>query len=109
VLPADTGDATNAGSAAISVQLGKGDTIASALRKLGFTKDTVADVISALAPHVRLQRLPIGLGLTVQIRPSEEDSARPILQALTLHPEGRREIKVERDSDGNYAVERPGR
>lgn len=104
--PADTGNATNAGSSEISVQLGKGDTIASALKRLGFAADTITDVISALSPHVRLKRLPIGLGMTVQIGPQPEDNAKPILQALTLHPEGRREIKVERDSDGNYAVER---
>lgn len=104
--PAEAGDATNDGSVEVSVQLGKGDTIGSALKKLGFPADAIADVISALAPHVRLQRLPIGLGMTVHMQPPGEESARPILQALTLRPDGRREIKVERDGDGNYAVER---
>lgn len=103
--PAETANATQAGSLELSVRLGKGDTIGSALQKLGFASDAIADVISALAPHVRLKRLPTGLGMTVQIRPSGEDGAKPILQALTLHPDGRREIKVERDDDGDYAVE----
>lgn len=104
--PADTGNATEAGSFEIAVQLGKGETIGSALKKRGISADTIADVISALAPHVKLKRLPVGLDMTVQIRPPGEEGAQPILQALTLHPEGRREIKVERNGAGNYAVER---
>lgn len=55
---------------------------------------------------MKLKRLPVGLDMTVQIRPPGEEGAQPILQALILHPEGRREIKVERDDAGNYAVER---
>lgn len=107
--PADTGSAANAGSFEMAVQLGKGETIGSALKKRGFAADTIADVISALAPHVSLKRLPAGLDMTVEVRPSGEEGAKPILQALTLHPEGRREIKVERNGDGNYAVERQRR
>jgi hypothetical protein len=79
------------------------------LQKLGFASDAIASVVSALAPHVRLKRLPTGLGMTVQIRPAGEDGAKPILQALTLRPDDRREIKVERDGDGEYAVELRGR
>lgn len=109
VPPADTGSAASAGAQEISVQLGKGETIGSALKKRGFAADTIAEVISALSPHVSLKRLPAGLDMTVEVRPSGEEGAKPILQALTLHPEGRREIKVERNGDGNYAVERPRR
>ena len=71
------------------------------MQKLGFTSDAIADVISALAPHVRLKRLPIGSGMTVQIQASGDQGGKPVLQAITLHPEGRREIKVERDGEGN--------
>jgi len=106
---AGSDDATNAGPFEISVQLGKGETIGSALKKRGFAADTIAEVISALAPHVKLKRLPVGLDMTVQVRPPDEEGAQPVLQALTLHPEGRRDIKVERDGDGNYAVEARGR
>jgi hypothetical protein len=106
---ADPGKATSVGPSEISVQLGKGETIGGALRRLGFPADAVADVVSALAPHVKLKRLPIGLDMTVQLGPAEGEEAKPVLQALTLHPEGRREIKVERDSDGSYAVERGDR
>lgn len=104
--PVDTASAATAAAQEISVQLGKGETIGSALKKRGFAADTIAEVISALSPHVSLKRLPAGLDMTVEVRPSAEDGAKPILQALTLHPEGRKEIKVERNSDGNYAVER---
>jgi hypothetical protein len=38
--------------------------------------------------------------MTLQIRPSEEEGAKPILQALTLQPEGRREVTVERNGEG---------
>lgn len=111
--PADTRNATPVGSYAgsyeVSVRLGKGDTIERALQKLGFEAEAIADAVSALAPHVRLKRLPIGLGMTLQIRPSEKEGARPILQALTLQPEGRREITVERDDEGQYVVELPNR
>jgi hypothetical protein len=103
--PAETANTTQAGAFEISVRLGKGDTIGSALQKLGFASDAIANVASALAPHVKLKRLPTGLGMTVQIRPANEDGAKPILQALTLQPDDRREIKVERDGDGEYAVE----
>ena len=106
---ADTRNATQAGSYEVSVRLEKGDTIGSALQRLGFEAEAIADAVSALAPHVRLKRLPIGLGMTLQIRPSEKEGAKPILQALTLQPEGRREITVERDDEGQYVVELPNR
>ena len=101
--------ATQAGSYEVSVRLGKGDTIASALQGLGVEAEAIADAVSALAPHVRLKRLPIGLGMTLQILPPDKEGARPILQALTLQPEGRREITVERDDGGQYVVELPNR
>ena len=104
--PPGTDSAANAGSFEMEVQLGKGETIGSALKKRGFAADTIAHVVSALAPHVSLKRLPVGLDMTVEVRPSGQDGGEPILQALTLHPEGGREIKIERNGKGNYAVER---
>lgn len=102
--PADTRPETHAGSSEVTVRLGKGETIGGALQKRGFAAETVAEVVSALARHVSLKRLPIGLGMVLQIRPAEEHGAKPILQALTLQPEGRREITVERNDEGNYLV-----
>jgi hypothetical protein len=107
--PAAPPKATQAGSYEMSVRLGRGDTIGSALQKLGFEARAIADAVSAVAPHVRLKRLPIGLGMTLQIRPPEQEGAKPILQALTLQPEGRRQITVERTDEGQYVVELPGR
>ena len=107
--PARAHDAPPAGSYEVSVRLGKGDTIGSALQRLGLEAEAIADAVSALAPHVRLKRLPIGLGITLQIRPPDKEGARPILQALTLQPDGRREITVERDDEGQYVVELPNR
>jgi hypothetical protein len=105
----DMGSATQAGSYDVSVHLGKGDTIGGALLKLGFEAEAIADAVSALARHVSLKRLPIGLGMTVQIRPSEKEGAKPVLQALTMQPEGRREITVERNGKGQYVVVRSTR
>ena len=107
--PVDTLNATQDGSYEVSVRLGRGDTIGSALQKLGFEAKAIADAVAAVAPHVRLKRLPIGLGMTLQIRPPEQEGAKPILQALTLQPEGRREITVERTDEGRYVVELPDR
>ena len=101
---ADTRPPAHAGSYEVTARLGKGETIGSALQKRGFAANTVAEVVSALARHVSLKRLPIGLDMVLQVRPPGEEGARPILQALTLQPEGRREITVERDDEGNYLV-----
>jgi len=101
---ADMRPEAHAGSYEVTAHLGRGETIGGALQKRGFAAETVAEVVSALARHVSLKRLPIGLGMVLQIRPAEEEGARPILQALTLQPEGRREITVERDDGGNYLV-----
>jgi hypothetical protein len=101
---ADTRPEGEAGSYEVTARLGKGETIGGALQKRGFAANTIAEVVSALARHVSLKRLPIGLDMVLQIRPAENDGARPILQALTLQPEGRREITVERDDGGNYLV-----
>jgi hypothetical protein len=107
--PADTPNAMQDGSYEVSVRLGRGDTIGSALQKLGFEAKAIADAVSAVAPHVRLKRLPIGLGMTLQIRPPEQEGAKPILQALTLQPEGRQQVTVERTDEGRYVVELPDR
>jgi hypothetical protein len=107
--PADTHNATQTDAYEVSVRLEKGDTIGSALQRLGFEAEAIADAVSALTPHIKLKRLPIGLGMKLQIRPSEGEGAKPILQALTLQPEGRREITVERDDDGQYVLELPNR
>jgi len=107
--PAEAPDAAQNGPREVSVRLGKGETIASALQKLGLASETVAGVISALTAHVSLKRLPSGLGMTVQIRPAGAAGAKPILEILTLHLKGHQSITVERDAKGKYAVDQRGR
>lgn len=102
-------DATRDGPFAISVRLAKGETIGGALQKQGFAPDAITEVVSVLGRQIRLTRLPVGLDMTVQVQPPADGAGKPILQALTLHPEGRGEIKVERGGDGNYVVERSSR
>jgi hypothetical protein len=104
----DIGNASQPDSYEALVHLGKGDTIGGALLKLGFEAEAVADAVSALARHVSLKRLPIGLGMKVKIRRSEQESAKPVLQALTIQPEGR-EITVERNGKNQYVVVRSTR
>ena len=108
VPPPDTVPSPQGAPTEISLRLGKGDTIGSALQKLGIASDTIAAVSSALAAHISLKSLPTGLVITVLIGLSE-DGTKPLLQALTLHPEGRRTIKVERNGKGNYAVQQRSR
>ncbi len=106
--PADAEPANPADASQVSLRLAKGDTIGSALQKLGFETAAIADAISALAPHVKLKSLPVGLALTLQVRRSANDDNKPVLQALTLQPEGR-PITVERTDDGQYVVEKSRR
>ena len=106
----DNDEAPPAPSYETSVRLEKGDTFGSVLHDLGFAAEEVGNAISALASHVSMKRLPVGQAMTVKIRTSEETAAnkasgRPILLALTIRPEARREITIERDDDGDYSVE----
>jgi murein DD-endopeptidase MepM/ murein hydrolase activator NlpD len=88
-----------------SVHLKKGDTIARVLGRLGVVAGEVAEVVAALAKHVSMQRLPIGQAITVKIRPADEAEAEPVLLALSIRPEPRRKLMLERDEDGDYTVE----
>lgn len=102
---AETAEAAPAGSIEVSARLGKGETLAGGLHKLGLPAATIADVTSAMARHVSLRRLPIGTAITVQLRRPEQDGTEPILQELALRPPAGREIDVKRTDDGSYAVE----
>ncbi len=66
----------------MAVQLGKGGRSEGCAEETWLRRRTlIADVISALAPHVGLKRLPAGLDMTVEVRPSGEEGAKPILQS----------------------------
>lgn len=87
------------------VRLGKGDTVARVLNRLGVAAGEASDIIAALAEHVRLKSLPIGQAMTVRIRPADAAGGKPLLIGLTIRPEPRREITLEREEDGDYSVE----
>lgn len=88
------------------VRLGKGDTVAKVLHRLGIAAGDASNTIAALAAHVQLKSLPIGQAMTVRIRPAaDEAGVKPVLLALTIRPEPRREITLEREEDGDYSVE----
>jgi murein DD-endopeptidase MepM/ murein hydrolase activator NlpD len=100
-------DAEDAAAPAVetSVRLKKGDTIARVLGGLGIVAGEVAEVVAALAEHVRMERLPIGQLINVKIQAAEEAGAESVLLALSIRPEPRRKYMLERDDDGDYSVE----
>ena len=87
------------------VRLGKGDTVARVLHRLGVAAEDVGNTIAALASYVRMKSLPIGQAMTVKLQPADEAGAKPVLLALTIRPEPRREITLERDGEGDFSVE----
>lgn len=89
------------------VHLKKGETFGGVLHDLGFDARDVGNAIEALASRVSLKRLRVGETLTLRIGtpPAEEADAEPILLALTIRPEPRRQFTLERDDDGGYSVE----
>jgi len=111
-MPAAASDPAPAGAEPVappsvetSVRLKKGDTIARVLGRLGVVAGEVADVVAALAKHVRMERLPIGQVITVKIRPADDEEDEPVLLALSIRPEPQRKLMLERDEDGDYSVE----
>ena len=87
-----------------SARLEKGDTVAGALHELGVAADDVSNAVAALKAHVRLNRLPVGQEIMVRLGPAEQDG-KPSLVALSIRPEPKREITLERDKDGDFNVE----
>ncbi len=88
-----------------TLRLGKGDTVAKVLRRLGIAAADVANIVAALAAHVRLTSLPIGQAITVRLRPADGAGAGPVVLALAIRPEPQREYTLEREEDGNYSVD----
>ncbi|MCW5733794.1 MAG: peptidoglycan DD-metalloendopeptidase family protein [Enhydrobacter sp.] len=88
-----------------SVRLKKGDTVSRMLGRLGIVAGEVAEVVAALAKHMRMERLAIGQLIDMTLQPAEVAGAEPVLLALSIRPEPRREYRLERDEDGDYSVE----
>lgn len=86
----------------MSVRLEKGDTVAGVLDELELAAAEVADIVEALTEHVNLRRLPIGQSLDVKLQAPGAGQAKPILLALAVRPEARREVTVERDEQGEF-------
>jgi murein DD-endopeptidase MepM/ murein hydrolase activator NlpD len=86
----------------MSVRLEKGDTVAGVLRELDLAAGDVAQVIEALTGHVNLRRLPVGQSIDMKLRAAAEGQTSPILLALAVRPEARREVTIERDAEGEF-------
>ena len=87
-----------------AIELRKGDTVARVLDRLGISATDGAEIVAALARHVRLDRLPIGQTLILKLQRLEAEEAT-VLVGLSIRPEPQRAFTVERDDDGDYSVE----
>jgi murein DD-endopeptidase MepM/ murein hydrolase activator NlpD len=87
------------------VRLDKGDTLAGVLGELGFAPREVGNAIAALAPHLKLKRLPIGQAMTLEIQAPAEANTPAVLQSLVVRPEARREVALRRGADGTFDVQ----
>lgn len=86
------------------LHLDKGDTLAGLLGELDLDRAEVARAIAALRSHLDIRKLQVGQAVRVTLeRPGEPDTP-PLLHALTIRPEARRQITLERDDSGAYRV-----
>jgi hypothetical protein len=88
----------------MTVRLEKGDTLASILRDQEIPPGEVARIIAALKPHLKLTRLQVDQDIHLEMRTLGQGDATPVLQALAIRPEARKEITLERDEDGSFSV-----
>ena len=88
-----------------SARLKKGGTVAGALHGLGVATKDVGNAVAALKARVRLNRLPVGQEINVTLGPTEDDEGKPLLVALRIRPEPKREVALERDGSGDFSVE----
>jgi len=86
------------------VRLEKGDTINSVLEDLDFAPEEVGRAVRALSSRLKLTRLQIGQAVTLQVRTPPDADAKPVLEALTIRPDARREITLRRDDNGAYSA-----
>jgi murein DD-endopeptidase MepM/ murein hydrolase activator NlpD len=87
-----------------SARLKKGGTVAGILHELGIAANDVSNAVTALKSRVRLNRLPVGQEINVTLGPAD-DADEPLLMALAIRPEPRREITLERNDTGDFSVE----
>jgi len=102
--PTDPAPPQATGPYKTAVRLETGDTVSSVLHDFGFARSEVAKAIAALASHIRMRRLPVGQALTLEVEAPDDPQSPPVLQALTIRPEARRQITLERGEEGTYGV-----
>lgn len=86
------------------LHLGKGGTVAGLLGDLDLDRQEIARALAALAPHVSLRRLPVGQEIRVTTRVAAASDAPPTLESLTLRPEARRQVLLERLDSGAFHI-----
>ncbi|MCW5747910.1 MAG: peptidoglycan DD-metalloendopeptidase family protein, partial [Alphaproteobacteria bacterium] len=87
-----------------TARLEAGDNLASLLGDLYFAPDDINAAVAALAPHLKLRRMPVGQTMTLVVETSDDIDARPVLKSLTIRPEARRQVILERRDDGTFDV-----
>lgn len=86
------------------LRLANGGTLANLLADHDLERGEIARAISALRPHLDIRRLQVGQPVHVTLEnPAAADAPR-VLRDLTIRPEARREVRLERDDDGTYRV-----
>lgn len=88
----------------VTVRIEKGDKLESLLRDMDFAPDAIHNAFAALKPVLKNAHLPVGETITLRVQTLPQADAKPILQGLVIRPEARREITLERGSDGGYAA-----
>lgn len=86
------------------LHLGKGDTVAGVLGDLDLDRREIARALAVLAPRVSLRRLPVGQEIRVTTRAAPDADSPPTLESLTLRPEARREVLLERLDSGAFRI-----
>jgi murein DD-endopeptidase MepM/ murein hydrolase activator NlpD len=105
-LPPPVATASDASRLEKSVlHLANGDSLASLLADLDLERAEIARAISALRPHLESRRLQVGQPVHVTLETPATGDASRILRDLTIRPEARREVRLERNDDGTYRVQ----
>lgn len=86
------------------LHLSRGDTLTSLLVGLDLDRGDVARAVAALRPHLDSRRLKVGQAVRVTLERSPDLGAPPVLRDLTIRPEPRRLVTLEREDAGTYRL-----
>jgi murein DD-endopeptidase MepM/ murein hydrolase activator NlpD len=84
------------------VHLDKGDTLTDLLGGLDLERADVVRAVSALKPLLDIRRLQAGQAVHVTLERPAERGDSPVLRDLTIRPEPRRQVTIERGDSGAY-------